>query len=126
MAQPVRHRRMIETLHQNWFYVAVSANGVVGLWGIGLAIARRDVDRRFRMARSAAIVAMLLQVGLGLLLYADGRRPPDFHIFYGFLILFTYTFAYIYRASLDRRPALSYGLMLLFVMGLGIRAWLSI
>ena len=44
-------------------------------------------------------------------------------MFYGFLILFTFAFAYIYRAQLDRRPALYYGLLLLFVMGLGIRAW---
>ncbi len=117
---------MIETLHSNWFYAAVSINGAVGLWGVGLAVARRSVGTGFRRARTAAILAMLVQVGLGLLLYADGRRPPDFHIFYGFLILFTFTFAYIYRSALDRRPAVSYGLMLLFVMGLGIRAWLSV
>ena len=117
---------MILDLHTWWFYVAVVGCGIVGLWGVGIAIFRRPVSRNFRIARSSAIIAMLVQVGLGFLLYADGRRPPDIHIFYGFLILFTFVFAYIYRATLDRRPALTYGLMLLFVMGLGIRAWTAV
>ena len=65
-----------------------------------------------------------MQVGLGFLAYNEGFRPQDdFHLFYGFVILFTLTFAYIYKSQLARRPALAYGLLLLFVMGLGLRAW---
>ncbi len=109
--------------HANWFYVAVATNGLVGLWGLWLAFRRRAIGGAFAAARAVAIGAMLVQVGAGFWLYNEGFRPPSIHMFYGFLILFAYTFAYIYRAQLDRRPGLYYGLLLLFVMGLGIRAW---
>ena len=113
----------MRTFHANWFWVAVASNGLVGLWGLFLAWRRKGIDLAFGIARGAAITAMLVQVGVGFLLYNDGWRPPSIHMFYGFLILFVYSFAYIYRAQLDRRPALSYGLLLLFVMGLGLGAW---
>ena len=112
------------TLHANWFYVAVISTGIVGLWGLLLAITKRPVDKWFRIAAAVAIVAMLAQVGFGLAAYAQDARPgDDFHLFYGFVILFTFAFAYIYRSTLAKRPALYWGLLLLFVMGLGLRAW---
>jgi hypothetical protein len=112
--------------HENWFWVAVVTNGVVGLWGLGLAMTRREPGTAFGVGRAVAIVAMLIQVGLGLLLYARDLRPDSIHIFYGFVILFTFSFAYIYRAQMSRRPALFYGLLLLFTMGLGFRAWANV
>ena len=117
----------MRSLHANWFYVAVITNGVAGLWGLGLVALRRPVNRIFNWAAGTAVVAMLVQVGLGLILYQQGSRPSnDFHIFYGFVILFTFTFAYIYRAQIARRPAISWGLLLLFTMGLGLRAWSNV
>jgi len=80
----------------------------------------------FLWGRGIAIVAMLIQVGLGLILYARDFRPGTFHVFYGFVILFTFSFAYIYRPTLAKRPALSYGLLLLFTMGLGLRAYANV
>lgn len=112
--------------HENWFWVAVVTNGLVGLWGVGLAVLRRSLGRAFSVARAIAIGAMLVQIAAGFWLYNEGFRPPSIHMFYGFLILFAYTFAYIYRAQFDRRPALYYGLTLLFVMGLGIRAFANV
>ena len=112
--------------HQYWVYVAVVATGIVGLWGIGLAVAKRSPGRAFSIGRGLAIAAMLIQVLAGVVLYLTGERPPAFHVFYGIVILFTLSFAYIYRVQLDRRPGLFYGLLLLFVMGLGIRAWLQV
>lgn len=116
----------MRAFHGNWFWVAVVSNGVVGLWGVGLAATKRQVGPIFVRARAFAILAMLVQVGAGLWLYGNGHRPPAFHMFYGVVIVFTFSFAYIYRSSMDRRPALAYGLLLLFVMGLGIRAWTTL
>ena len=117
----------MRTLHGNWFYVAVITNGIVGLWGLFLALTKRSGDRIFRIATYAAIATMLIQVTLGFLTYNEGFRPGnDFHLFYGFVILFTFAFAYIYRAQLAKRPALAWGLLLLFVMGLGLRAWANV
>ena len=67
---------------------------------------------------------MLLQVAFGLILLQQGEEPgDDFHVFYGVVIVVTFVFAYIFRAQITRRPALTWGLLLLFVMGLGLRAW---
>ncbi len=116
---------MAAEFHNTWGYVAVVAAGLVGLWGVGTASLRRPLPGAFWTAAGLAIIAMVAQVGAGLVLYAQGERPGNFHVFYGFLILFSFSFAYIYRPQLARRPALSYGLLLLFVMGLGIRAVLT-
>lgn len=111
-------------LHASWFYVAVISTGVVGLWGLGLALLKQRAGPVFRVFAGIATVAMLLQVAFGLITFGQGLRPADdFHLFYGFVILFTFAFAYIYRAQMDKRPALAWGLLLLFVMGLGLRAW---
>jgi hypothetical protein len=110
--------------HQGWFWVAVVSTGSVGLWGLGLAVARRQPGRAFGLATGIALAAMLTQVASGLVLYGRGMRPGDgFHLFYGVVIVVTFAIAYVYRAPMRRRPALSYGLLLLFVLGLGLRAW---
>jgi predicted membrane channel-forming protein YqfA (hemolysin III family) len=117
----------MRTLHGNWFYVAVVTNGIAGLWGVTLAVLKRPADRWFTIAKWIAVGAMLVQVTLGFLTYAQGFRPTnDFHLFYGFVILFTFTFAYLYRAQFAKRPTLAWGLLLLFVMGLGLRAWANV
>jgi hypothetical protein len=113
--------------HQDWFYVAVVATGLVGVWGVGLAAVKRSPGRSFAYATGVAIAVMLVQVGAGLWLYGQGLRPGNaFHVFYGVVIAVTFSLAYVYRAVLARRPALSYGLLLLFVMGLGLRAWANV
>lgn len=113
--------------HQNWFYVAVVANGVVGLWGLVVAIMRRRAAKPFLIARNVAIAAMLIQVGAGLALYMSGLRPGNaFHVFYGVVIAVTFSLAYVYRSTMDRNPALWYGILLLFVMGLGLRAFSNV
>jgi hypothetical protein len=116
----------VQWFHENWFFVAVLATGIVGLWGVGLAILRKVPNRAFGTATAIAVAVMLIQVVSGVILYASGRRPGDgFHVFYGVVIAITFAIAYVYRAQLAKRPALSYGLLLLFVMGLGIRAWIN-
>lgn len=66
--------------------------------------------------------AMVIQVLAGIVLYLQDEDPGAFHMFYGFLVLFSLAFAYMYRSQLAKRPALAWGLLLLFVMGLGLRA----
>lgn len=113
--------------HAIWAWVAVVSNGLVGLWGLGLAIAKRSVGRAFRVGWAVAYAAMGVQIAAGLVLWARGERPGnDFHVFYGIVIVATFSFGYVYRSQMERRPALAYGLLMLFVMGLGIRAWANV
>jgi hypothetical protein len=116
----------MRSFHEGWAWLAVGLSGLAGLWGLTLAVIRRRPGRWFLLAAGAAVVAVLIQVGAGLLLYADPgwREAVDgFHVFYGIVILFTLAFTYIFRVQVARRPTLWWGLILLFVMGLGIRAW---
>jgi CDP-diglyceride synthetase len=117
----------ILTFHQNWFYVAIATTGVVGIWGLVLAIMKRTPPKAFEWARGAAIVAILVQVAAGVYLYSNDLKPGNaFHVFYGVVIVVTLTLAYVYRATMARKPALTYGILLLFVMGLGLRAWANV
>lgn len=115
--------RTLVQLHTSLGWWVAGATGLVGLWGVALSIMRRPPGRSFNRAVGAVIAAMTAQVLLGLVaLNLDATRiAGSQHIFYGVLVLFTFAFAYIYRATLRRRPALYVGLLLLFVMGLGIR-----
>lgn len=112
--------------HMFWGWIAMGALAVVGLWGLGLALLRRSPGRAFWAGAGVAIGVMVVQVGMGLYAFGiDGTEPGNQHLFYGILTLFTFAFAYIYRPQLAKRPALSYGLLLLFVMGLGVRSVLT-
>lgn len=113
--------------HQNWFYVAVIACGLVGMWGLILAVMKRQPGRAFSIARGVAIATILIQVAAGVYLYSNDVRPGNaFHVFYGVVIVVTLTLAYLYRSAMAKRPALTYGILLLFVMGLGLRAWANV
>lgn len=113
--------------HQSWFWVAVLSTGLVGVWGLVLALMKRTPGRVFGVARGVAIAAILVQVAAGVYLYSNDLRPGNsFHVFYGVVIVITLTLAYLYRSTMARKPALTYGILLLFVMGLGLRAWANV
>jgi heme A synthase len=112
--------------HSTWGWIAVGISGLVGLYGIVLAALRRVPGKTFWWAVGIAMATVLLQVVLGLLaINLEGTNPGNQHVFYGVVVSFTLAFAYIYRSQLAKRPALSYGLLMLFVMGLGIRGILT-
>lgn len=116
----------VGSFHRFWGWVAMALLAVVGIWGLGLAATGRRPGRPFWTGVGVAITAMTAQVGMGLYAFGIvGTEPGNQHLFYGIVILFSFAFAYIYRPQLARRPALSYGLLLLFVVGLGVRAVLT-
>lgn len=102
--------------------MAIALSGIVGLGGIGFHVAKRPIGRGFWLAIGVGVSAMLIQVllGLGAMNFQD-NDPGNQHVFYGVVISFTLAFAYIYRAQFRKRPALYYGLLMLFLMGLGLR-----
>ena len=68
----------------------------------------------------------MLQVVVGVVLVAsDEYVAPRFHMFYGFLAFLTVGIAFSYRQQMRGRRELLYGLVGLFIMGLGIRAILQ-
>lgn len=112
----------MRTVHELGAWLAIALDGVAGLWGLGLALAGRSIGRAFWVMTGVAITATLAQVCVGVyLVAASGRQGGDQHVFYGIVVAFTLAFAYIYRNTMRRRPALAYGLLMLFVMGLALR-----
>jgi hypothetical protein len=114
-------------VHRVWAWVAISTNGVAGV--IGLVIWRRWEwrGRWYWWVTAAAQVAMLIQVLLGVIAVSDDSIvAPRFHMFYGFVAFVTIGLVYSYRAQMRGREELLYGLAGLFIMGLGLRAWLQV
>lgn len=110
--------------HTTWGYLAAAVSGVVGLWGVVIKN-RRLPPRAFYYGVGVAIVALLIQILVGVIVASGGIDPGNQHVFYGVLIAVTFTFAYVYRAQFRKRPAFYYGLLLLFTMGLAIRGILT-
>ncbi len=104
---------------------AIYFNATIGLWAIGLSIAKRPLGKSFFALAGLGITAIVTQVTIGLVMFSRGFDPGSKHMFYGIVILFAVSFAYVYRAQFARRPQLSWGILLLFLAGLGIRGWMS-
>ena len=105
--------------------MAIAANALAGLaspWSPGGS--RLCGQRRWVVAaRLVAEIALLVQVGDG----CDPRLDesytvPRFHMFYGFVGFTTVAIAYSSRDSMRGRLEMLYGLVGLFLMGIGIRA----
>jgi hypothetical protein len=123
LAQAAVPASPVGELHRQTGWYVAGLMGAVGLWGLALAVFRRTPGRVFAIAFGVAVTGMLAQVAMGVWAFSqDGINPGNQHVFYGVVIVFSLTFAYIYRAQLAKRPALSYGLLGLFIMGLGLRA----
>lgn len=111
-------------LHSTWGWVSVWLAGGAGVIALVLAILKRAPGRWFAVLVGVVVVAMLAQVSMGLILFnrpGGAEVAGNQHLFYGVVVTVTFAFAYIYRAQFAKRPALSWGLLLLFVMGLGLR-----
>lgn len=110
-------------LHRAWGWWATGLLALSGVWALMLALFRREPGTVYWIVFGLATVSVLGQVGMGIwALTVEGIEPGNQHVFYGVVIMFTLAFAYIYRAQLAKRPALSYGVLALFLMGLGMRA----
>jgi hypothetical protein len=108
----------------NWLgFIAVVANGIAGVVAL---IAWRVPRWRGRWVWIMTIVAevlFMIDVVLGTVLVAAYKyKPSGVHMFYGFLVFLTVGLAFQYRDAMRGRLELLYGLVGLFLMGLGIRA----
>jgi hypothetical protein len=112
--------------HKVWGYVAIVMNAVAGVIAL---VAWRWKSARGKHVWIATIVAeaaLMLQVLVGTILVASKDYvAPRFHMFYGFVAFLTVGIAYQYRRQMRGRREMFYGLVGLFLMGLGIRAVLQ-
>jgi hypothetical protein len=116
----------LRDFHAGWAYFAISANGLVGIAALVAWKVPRVRGRWLWISVLAAQGTMMLQVVLGVIMQSgDDYHAPDFHVFYGILAFLTVGLAYQYRFQMRGRRELLFGLVELFLMGLGIRAMLQ-
>lgn len=119
--------KALRDFHDLGGYVAIVGNAVAGALALAAWRARRLRGRWVWIVTIVAEAMMMLQVVVGVILVSsDEFIAPRFHMFYGFLAFLTVGLAYQYRDSLRGRAELLYGLVGLFIMGLGIRAVLQV
>ena len=121
------------TFHKTWGYVAIALNAIAGVVALVAWRWRRYRGRWVWITTIIAEAAILLQVIIGAIVVAahndyatEGGAKFKLHMFYGFLVFLTIGLAYQYRDSMRGRHEMFYGLVGLFIMGLGIRAVLQV
>jgi hypothetical protein len=117
----------LHDFHATWAYIAIVANGLVGVAGLVAWRVPRLRGRWLWIAVLSAAAAMMLQVAVGVILQiSKDYKAPAFHIFYGILAFLTVGFVYQFRFQMRGRREMLLGLAGLFLMGLGIRAVLQV
>jgi hypothetical protein len=110
-------------VHESFGWVAIATNALAGAWALAANWVEPMRVRALWWFVIGAEVTIFVQVILGVLLITvDDFEPPQFHMFYGFVALFTVLIVYSYRSQLDKHRYLLYGLGSFFLMGLAIRA----
>lgn len=114
-------------------YALIGLWGVVCVWALVLTLAKRDETPVFWRVVSAAQILLALQVVIGLVLLAIGRRPGPagggatlaFHVAYGLLFpLITLAVGHKVARDGKYRPHAVFAVVGLVVFGLTARAWM--
>lgn len=120
------------SFHQVWGWVAIGANALAGvLLLIAWRVRGLQKSRWIWWPTIGAELALLLQVLVGTVIVATDSALAKgsgirFHMFYGFVAFITVGLAYQYRGYMRGRREFIYGLVGLFLMGVGIRAWMQV
>lgn len=97
---------------------------VAGLWGLFSYVFRRGVSSSYWGILAVGELLVLAQVIAGVVLWLSGERPGrGIHLLYGVVAAITLPGYYAYsKGEDDRRRALNYGLLCLFLVGITFRA----
>jgi hypothetical protein len=118
---------MINNFHGVWALISIWTAGISGVVLIAIYISRSaKYEKIGTYLINLSISTILIQTAGGLILYSQKIDPGSFHLFYGVVVLFTLTFLYVYRSEMNKNYYLYWGLALLFLMGLEIRAIMTL
>ena len=118
---------MINNFHVVWSIISIWTAGISGVVLIAIYISRSaKYEKIGTYLINLSISTILIQTAGGLILYSQKIDPGSFHLFYGVVVLFTLTFLYVYRSEMNKNYYLYWGLALLFLMGLEIRAIMTL
>jgi len=114
----------LSILHTGLARACVLFSVILGLYGLWLFFRKQKVDGNFFGVMATGELLYLAQGVVGVLSYLTGPPPSrSVHILYGVVLVITLPGAYAYlRGRDDRREALIYGLIGLFLAGVSLRA----
>jgi hypothetical protein len=97
---------------------------IAAIWGLVLFLRGRKIDGNYWGILATGELLFLAQALLGAILWLQGARPARaIHLLYGIVAVLTLPAVYAFnRGRDDRRAALAYGLILLFLAGISLRA----
>jgi Ca2+/Na+ antiporter len=114
---------MINSIHS---YSGLISAWVCGVSGLVFLIMHFKIKQRNEILGSYLIISSVLTLLTNDLivayLYSLDKDLGSFHLFYVAIVLFTLTFLYIYKDQMRENYFLYWGLALLYLMGLAIRA----
>ena len=114
---------MIDIIHS---YAGLLSAWICGLSGFIFLIMHFKV--KFRNEKAGlymiigSVISLLINALIVAYLYSANENLGSFHVFYVAVVLFTLTFLYIYKDQMREKYFLYWGLALLYLMGLAIRA----
>ena len=114
---------MIDIIHS---YAGLLSAWICGLSGFIFLIMYFKVKFRNKKVGFymiiVSVISLLINALIVAYLYSANENLGSFHVFYIAVVLFTLTFLYIYRDQMRENYFLYWGLALLYLMGLAIRA----
>ena len=112
-------------LHTGLFRTGLLITAFIGVWGLVTYVRKQPSSGSFRATLVLTEALFIIQGLVGVLMFANGRRPHDnLHWLYGVLLVIVLPIAMSYVSGRDpRREPLVYGIAALFMAGLSIRAF---
>lgn len=114
----------MNNIHATLANTTILFMGIMGLWALVLYIRNRPLDGNFFGIVAVGELLLVFQAVLGLLLVLQGFRPsrPFLHFLYGTFALLVIPAVYYYtRGDEQRRAALVWFFVGLFMVGLSLR-----
>ncbi len=111
-------------LHTGLARASVLFSLIIGVYGLWLFYRKQGVNGNYLGIMAVGEILYVAQIAIGTWLYLLGSRPGrEVHILYGVLLILCLPAAYAYlRGKDDRREALFYGTLGLFLAGVSLRA----
>lgn len=115
---------MLTTIHQTLATMGTIYSFVLGVWGLYLFLRRRGPDSSFNGALVIAQAIFVVEAIIGVGLLLTGKQPPQsIHFLYGVCTFLTLPLAFtMTHGRTDSRTSLIYGIALIFLWGLALRA----
>lgn len=118
---------MMNNFSAEWPLISIWVAGTSGLILIAIYISKSErFDNIAKYLVNLSVATILIQTAGELLLFSEIIEPGSFHLFYKVVVLFTLTFLYVYRSEMNKNYLLYWGIALLFIMGLEIRAIMTL